>query len=226
MTPSVNPREDGASGFISEDDLDTWGGFLRYHHIDLQTATPDVLAHYRQLFDQRAATPKIVMDLKKHQDESIYGVALREGSDLWLIAWVKRDRKRDVYVFIPRNDPDWNPHTSYHRDGRSHAKSFGRKMFVWKRQPLTDPFKGCVHLGMFAGHMPKSVGAICDPAMFAGVMEVPPGILGPRNGFVAVDLIEPGCEPHELLHPVTLTETFKDLVPWIVIRVGTEAPLK
>jgi hypothetical protein len=76
---------------------------------------------------------------------------------------------------------------------------------------------------MFAGHSPKNIGAICDPAMFSGVIEVPPGILGPRDGFVAVDLVEPGCDPLELFNPVIQTQVFKDSVPWIVIRVGTQA---
>jgi hypothetical protein len=43
---------------------------------------------------------------------------------------------------------------------------------------------------MFGGHGPKTVGAVCDPTNFSDVVEVPPGILGPKyNGFVAVDLV-------------------------------------
>jgi hypothetical protein len=53
--------------------------------------------------------------------------------------------------------------------------------------------------------------------------EVPPGVLKPRDGFVAVDLVEPGCEPLDLFNPVTQTQAFKETVPWIVIRVGTQA---
>jgi len=34
--------------FISEDDLNTWEGFLRRHQIDPRTATPDVMADFRQ----------------------------------------------------------------------------------------------------------------------------------------------------------------------------------
>jgi hypothetical protein len=59
--------------------------------------------------------------------------------------------------------------------------------------------------------------------MFSGVVEVSPGILGPRHGFVAVDLVEPGRDPLELYNPAIKTEVFKDSVPWIVIRVRKNA---
>ncbi len=55
--------------------------------------------------------------------------------------------------------------------------------------------------------------------------EVAPGVLGPRDGFVAVDLVEPGCAPLELYNPIIQTEVFRDTIPWIVVRVGRQAPL-
>jgi hypothetical protein len=219
------------SDFISEDDLDTFEGFLRLQAVDPSTATPSELATFRKLFDDamvtRAATPKMgALKFKPAPGEHRYAVAVRESSELWLTTWVRRSPKGDVYVLTPRNDGDWNPHTSYHRDGTFHSKSFGHKSLVGtkKLQPLTDKFQGVEHLGMFAGHGPKTVGAICDPAMYSGVMEVPPGILGPRDGFVAVDLVEPGSELIDLLNPVIQEQVFRDAVPWIVIRVGRLAP--
>jgi hypothetical protein len=216
------------SDFISEDDLNTFEGYLRFQAVDPLTATSDDLAMFRQCFDEAMAavstTPKLgAMKFKAIPGEFRYAVAVREGSDLWLTTWVKRAPKGDVYVVIPRSDGHWNPHSSYHRDGTTHSKSFNHKLSSSKKQPLTEAFKGCEPLGMFAGHSPKNIGAICDPAMFSGVIEVPPGILGPRDGFVAVDLVEPGCDPLELFNPVIQTQVFKDSVPWIVIRVGTQA---
>ena len=38
---------------------------------------------------------------------------------------------------------------------------------------------------MYAGHG-KGSGAICDPSAFTGVVEVPPGILGPKHGGVTM----------------------------------------
>jgi hypothetical protein len=69
------------SEFISEDALDTWDGFLRFHHQDPATAKPEHLAHYRKLFETRAALPKFgKMKLDPlAQGEYRYAVALREG---------------------------------------------------------------------------------------------------------------------------------------------------
>ena len=72
---------------------------------------------------------------------------------------------------------------------------------------------------MIAGHCPKGVGAICDPTAFSGVVEVLPGVLGPRDGAVVVDLVEPGCEPMSLSQSVVQQGVFRDAVPWVVIRV-------
>ena len=57
------------------------------------------------------------------------------------------------------------------------------------------------------------------------MIEIEPGILGPRDGYVAVDLVEPGCDPLDLFNPVTHERAFKDSIPWIVVRVGKQAPL-
>lgn len=40
-----------------------------------------------------------------------------------------------------------------------------------------------------------SNGAVCDPQAFDGVVIVEPGVLGPSNGGVGVDLVESGYEP-------------------------------
>ena len=44
-----------ASDFISEDDLNTFDGYLRLQGIKSSTAGPDALAMYRQLFDEAMA---------------------------------------------------------------------------------------------------------------------------------------------------------------------------
>jgi len=121
---------------------------------------------------------------------------------------------------LPRTDRTWNPHTSYHHDGALHMKSFGSKPFLpTKRQPLTGSFHGTEHLGAYKGHGPKSVGAVCDPTDFSEVVEVAPGVLGPRDGTVLVDLVEPGCEPIPW-NGVVREEVFRDTVPWTVIRIA------
>jgi hypothetical protein len=187
------------SDFFSEDDLDTWEGFLRYHHQDPATADPEQLEHYRKQFEQRLAAAKFgSMKLPPMKSsEHRYAVAVREGSDLWLTTWVRRSTEGDVFVMTPRTDKNWDPHISYHRDGSFHAKSFNGAFGSQKRQPPTSGFKGSEHLCMLKGHGPKSIGAVCVPTMFTKVLELPPGLLGPIHGFVAVDLVEPNCEPLE-----------------------------
>jgi hypothetical protein len=209
--------------FISEDDLKTFAGWLKYQCIDATTLTPDEMAEWQGMFDEvrnaSLATPKVgLMKLRRVPGEHRYAVACREGSDLWLTLWVRRSKKGEFFVMVPRKDPGWDVHTSYHLDGTLHMKSFGHKAISKKLQPLTDTFRRTEHLGAHAGHGPKSVGAICDPTAFSGVIEVAPGILGPRNGQVVVDLVEPGCEPLSWLN-VTQQEVFRDIVPWVVIRI-------
>jgi hypothetical protein len=162
--------------FIGEDDLATFETWLRYQAVDAATATPDEL--------RSLATPKVgLMKLLPVPGEHRYAVAVRDGTDLWLTLWVRRSRKGEFFVMIPRSDGDWDPHTSYHRDGTFHPKSFGAKVIPpQKRQPLTGTFRGTGHLGAYHGHSPKGVGAICDPTAFSGVVEVAPGVLGPRDG--------------------------------------------
>ena len=212
--------------FISEDDLNTFEGWLRYQAIDATTTPPDELAMWRGHFDEKmerslVASPEVgLMKLQPVPGQHLYAVAVREGSDLWLTLWVRRSRKGEFFVIVPRADQDWDPHTSYHLDGTLHTKSYDYKLgSPQKRQPLTGTFCGTEHLGMFMGHGPKSVGAVCDPTAFSGVVEVAPGVLGPRNGGVIVDLVEPGCEPLSVPNTIVRQEVFRDTLPWIVIRI-------
>ncbi len=218
------------SEFISEDDLKSFEGWFKYQGFDPATATPDQLAQWRAIFDdameRSSATPKVgLMDLPPLEPgEHRYAVAVREGSDLWLTLWVRRSPKGEFFVMVPRGARGWNPHASYHLDGRFHSKSFGRKFGGQNRQPLTGRFRGTENLGGHGGHGPKSVGAVCDPAAFSGVVEVPAGVLGPRDGTVVVDLVEPDHEPISWPFKEVARQTFRDAEPWVVIRVGTQLP--
>lgn len=83
-------------------------------------------------------------------------------------------------------------------------------------------------MGAFGGHGP-SIGAICDPVDFSDVVEVPFGVLGARYGAVSVDLVAPGIVPDPWPFPrgeAVCERTFKDRIPWIVVRAGTTPDLK
>ena len=170
--------------FISEDDLQTFEGWLRYQAVDASTTAPGELAMWRRLFEEArqrsAANPKVgLMKLQPVPGEHRYAVAVREGADLWLRMWVRRSRKGECFIMRPLGDRDWNPHTSYHLDGTLHMKSHDRRVLPQKRQPLTGVFRGSEHLGVDYGHAPNSVGAICDPTAFSqGLSRSRPGCWG------------------------------------------------
>jgi hypothetical protein len=76
------------------------------------------------------------------------------------------------------------------------------------------------HLGQYRGYGPKGVGAICDATAFSGVVQVAPGVLGPRDGGVTVDLVEPGHVAIEVpFSKIVTRQVFRDALPWVVISV-------
>jgi hypothetical protein len=208
--------------FISEDDLKTFEGWLKYQGYDSSMLASDDLAKWRELFNEISKRPDSKVGLMKLGSsvpgDRIYGVAVRD-SGLWLTLWVRRSWKSEFFVFMPRADGG-SAHASYHVDGTYHHKSNGRVIGTPKKfQRLDRAFEGTVPLGGFMGHGPKSVGAVCDPDVFAGVVELPPGVLGPRDGQVLVDLVEPSCDPISWPGEKVRQQIFKDAVPWLVIRV-------
>jgi hypothetical protein len=219
--------------FISEDDLLSFEGWLKHQAVDRAALTPDQEAMWRASFDEVRAEAAAAAKVGRMKlgpivpGEYRYAIAVREGSDLWLTLWVRRYPKRDVVILIPRSDRLHDPHATYHRDGTFHSKSSGHKFGSQKRQPLTGKFSGTEHLGMYLGHMPKAVGAVCDPGSFSGVVEIPPGILGPRHGGAVIDLVEPGQEPRSLdpYFEVAHEVVFREVEPWLVIRIGAQVEL-
>lgn len=190
--------------------------------IDPATLGQDELQQWRSLFDELSANPTPKVGLLKLDRGSghLYGVAIEEGGKLWLTLWVKRSPKGDIYVMLPRSDKTWDPHTSYHRDGRLHSKSFGHKFSVVQKQPpLAGVFKGTEIVGGFAGHAGEALGAVCDSAAFTGIVTVASGILTGRAGVVHVDLVEPGKEPHQQFGEVAVRKCFTEMQPHLVITI-------
>ena len=213
--------------FISEDELKKFDGWLKYQAIDGSSLTAEQLEQWRTIFEETRrrseANPKVgLMKLQPVAGEHRYAVAVRESNDLWLTLWVRRSQKGEFFVMHPVGDRDWDPHTSYHLDGNVHMKSYDQKVLPpLKRQPLTGRFRGAVDLGINAGHAPKSVGAVCDPSVFSGVVEVPSGVLGPKHGSVAVALVESGHPPpdHTWGYTVFSETVFRDTEPNVVITI-------
>jgi hypothetical protein len=187
------------SDFISEDDLLTFDGFLKYQAVNPAALTPDELAVWRGYFDEaarsRSSAPKLgLMKLQPVPGEQKYAVAIRKAGDLWLTMWVRCSPKGEVFIMYPRaGRTAGDPHASYHLNGIFHQKSHKQARLRQQRQPLTATFKESEHLGIYAGHGTGS-GAVCDPNAFDGVVIVEPGILGPRDGSVGIDLLAVGYE--------------------------------
>jgi ribosomal protein L30 len=214
--------------FVSEDDLKTFDGWLRLQGFDAASLPPDQLTMWRCIFDEERASARAAPKVGKMKmfsepippGEHRYALAFRDGDDIWMTLWVKRSPKGEFFVMTPSNNLKWDYHFSYHLDGTKHMKGRGRTFSVPKGQRLDGVFRGTENLGSHGGHSPKSVGAVCDPNAFSGVMEVPPGLLGPADGQVIVDLVEPGCEPLSWQN-VVRQEIFKDVVPWVVVRIAS-----
>jgi hypothetical protein len=211
--------------FISEDDLTTFDGWLKYQNVDPETTKPDDLETWRGMYEEgRKLTldmPKVgLMKIQRVPGEHLYAVAVREGSDLWLTMWVRHSWKGEFFAVLARQDRQWDAHASYHRDGNLHIKNDDGKCMSRKCQPLTGVFRGTQPLVTFAGYGPKSVGAICDPGAFTAVVELTPGILGPRDGQITVDLVEPNCVPAASpWTKIVERRVFHDTFPEVMITV-------
>jgi hypothetical protein len=75
--------------FLSDADVATYEGWLKFQAIDLATLTEEEAADVRAMFNdalKRRTTSRKVgrMKLKAKAGESKYAVAIREGADLWL----------------------------------------------------------------------------------------------------------------------------------------------
>ena len=82
-------------------------------------------------------------------------------------------------------------------------------------------FRGTESLGAIAGYGPKSVGAICDLTAFSGVVEIASGVLGPRDGQITVDLVEPDCQSAAFRWTKIARRVFRDIPSWVVITIGS-----
>jgi hypothetical protein len=72
--------------------------------------------------------------------EQRYAVAILDGLDLWLTLWVRCSPKGDVYILLPRQDPDLDFHTSYHNNGEFRTKTLtAEPRLPWQTDPPHEP---------------------------------------------------------------------------------------
>jgi len=157
-------------------------------------------------------------------DDVIYAVAIRDDVGLWLLCRIRRSSRGDVYVLFPRDEPGWDPHASYHRDGTRHVRSHGGRYLTEQRQRPDASFRGTESVFALAIQPgePAMFKTPCDAAKFADVLAIPRQDLPlDEHHTLAVDLVEPGNDASPLpWRAMVLQRSFRDTVPWILVTLG------
>jgi hypothetical protein len=163
--------------------------------------------------------------------ERMFAVAVRDRDDLFLWLRLRRAAGTDIYYVVPtgrEQDPKWekwNPHGSWHKDGRVHHKSFNKKFLPAERQKPNAEFKGTYNLITrgIASDEPRLFGVPCDPTKFSEIIEIPVGILSPKHyeTHMSVDVSEPGLQPSLMggSENILSQRIFDDAIPHITVTV-------
>jgi hypothetical protein len=156
-----------------------------------------------------------------------YAVAVRDALGLHLVARLAR-KPSGIYYLIPLDakafqidsDKNWDPHVSYHADGRFRIKTFDQSvMTLVKRQPLDSSFTGGEPLfaQSFQPRELDNLPVLSKVSAFADMFEIPADRLSSSDHYtLAIDLLAPGTERLEgpWLEAV-LEHSFRDASPWI-----------
>jgi hypothetical protein len=204
----------------------TFEEWMAYQAVDIASLSDDEIKAWRSAYDksreaqyqQRIWTPRVRANAK----DLLYAVAVRDVSDLWLALWVKRSARCEYFVMFPRDKPGWDPHASYHRDGRLHQKSHDQKMLVSQRQIPGPGFKGTEQMLTTTLDLESvcAVKALCDPAQFTGVLEISGGILHQGGHTVAVDLTEAnGSALAQPWSQIVMQKRFSEAIPEVLLTV-------
>jgi hypothetical protein len=98
-------------------------------------------------------------------------------------------------------------------------KGNGQKGVVRRLQPLNGTFPADSASWRLRWIWSQENSSGVQPRAFHGVLELPTGVLGPRDGTVIVDLVEPYFRP--ISWPNVIREVArKDVVPCVVIGVA------
>lgn len=200
--------------------------WMTYQAKNLASLADDELSAWRSAYDashNRNArgtvwTPRVRANAK----HLLYAVAVRDAFDLWLALWVKRSAKGEYFVMLPRDESGWDPHASYHSDGRLHQKSHDQKTLVSQRQVPGPAFKGTEQMLTTRLDLASvcAVKARSDPAQFTGVLEISGGILRQGGHTVAVDLTEAnGSALEKPWSQIVMQRRFAEAVPEVLLTV-------
>jgi hypothetical protein len=163
-----------------------------------------------------------------------YAVAVRD-EELYLFLHVTRNPKGEIFAMIPMDSPEerqlWDPHASYHKDGRHHHKSYDQAFWIRQGPKPDSTFQGIKWLlsRPIAAHEPRKFNVRCEPEKFDQVFEIPVDRVRPESYRTAIDIDIAGPHAEERIRPSNLTdinriiqqEIYKDAVPWIVMTFYT-----
>lgn len=178
----------------------TFEEYLIYQGRNIATMDEEALKTWRDLYEEACEMQRQRPILKPHvrgnSNDLLYAVAVQDDPNLWLVLWVKRSLKGDYFVFLALNDSKWDPHTSYHRDGGFHHKSYDQKVITSRKQIPNAGFQGTEQMLIrpFELEMIRAAKVLCNPSQFTGVFEIPGDLIRQRGCGVAIDLTE-GNEP-------------------------------
>jgi hypothetical protein len=129
------------------------------------------------------------------RSETQYAIAVREGAELLQTHTIRRS-KTGIYLIFLRDNPEHDPHTSYHTDGKYHDKSFGHKYVESQRQPLDETFSNTEQLKTFSipEDEARATNAPCAVARFDAVFEVAANELEATT-LVSVDIVDHAKQP-------------------------------
>jgi hypothetical protein len=106
--------------FISEDTTESFEGWFKNRNFG--PITPEQETILRKHYDEMKKCAPAKVGLMKlpppAPSERRYAVACRDSTDLWLTLWVRRSPKGEFFVMVPRGDREWDPHISYHLNGK------------------------------------------------------------------------------------------------------------
>jgi hypothetical protein len=173
----------------------------------------------------RSGPPQV----RTNANELLYAIAVNEASDLWLTLCVRRSAKPEYFVMLPRNNRrGWDPHASYHNDGRLHQKSYNKKLQVFQRQIPGPKFQGTENMLMTSLDLEdtRSVKVLCDPGLFNGVLEIPGEVLRQGHHIVAVDLTDAnGTALAQSGFQIVIQRRFSEAFPEVLLTLWRQEPL-
>ncbi len=199
---------------------------MQYQQMDPDQLTEDKLTELRALYEEARDRQSRVIPwtrtLRRRPGDLLYAVAVRDENRLWLFLWIRRSSKGDYYVFFPRDDGDWNPHASYHRDGRRHQKSHDHRSHVTQRQKPDACFRGTENVltTPITAEAVRAVKAAWDIGQFSDTFEIPVDALDRGQHDIAIDVVEPGGAA--LWKPssrVVMEKRFTDAAPEILVTL-------